>query len=218
VAYDAVVVGETVELRIRDPELLTGEGYTAGEPVFVLRPIAAEPHGFQVEARMRPAAPKPYVYDHARSAASCVASWTHVGGKPLQAEQAIDRLVVQTVKIEPAPAAFVHEGLRVVGCTGLAEARAVEAETVLGRNPTQAPPKWVVVHDAGVRDAGVVPAGAHDAGAPAAHDAGIPVLHHDAGIPVLHHDAGAPSGKGYGAPCFANPQCASGHCVNQMCR
>jgi hypothetical protein len=217
VAYDAVVVGETVELRIRDPELLTGEGYTAGEPMFVLRPIAAEPHDFQVEARVRPAAPRPYVYDHARSAASCVASWTHAGGKPLQAVQAIDRLVLQTVKIEPAPAVFVHEGLRVVGCTGLAEARAVEAETVLGRTPTQAPPKWVApaVHDAGAADAGV-----HDAGAPALHDAGIPVLHHDAGIPVLHHDAGAPvpHGKGYGAPCFAGPQCASGQCVDRMCR
>jgi serine/threonine-protein kinase len=205
VAYDAVVTGDAgdaVELRIRDPELLAGQGYAAGEPVFVLRPVAAEPGRFQVEARVRPAPPRGLAYDRARATASCVASWTSAAGKPLLAVQAIDRLVVQTVRIDPAPAVFAREGLRVVSCSALGESHAVEAEIVLGRTATAAPPKWPL-HDAGAHDAGGI---VHDAGA--GHDGGAA---RDAG-PSL------PSGKGFGAPCSVDTQCASRRCVATMCQ
>jgi hypothetical protein len=197
VAYDAVVAGEAVELHLRDPDLLGAQGYGAGEVVFVLRPVAATPQVYAVEARVRPSPPPGYVYDHAHAAATCVVSLTHAAGKPLKAEEAIDRLVIQSVRIEPALAAFTRAGLRITGCSDLAEARAIETETVLGRTPTQPPPKWLPVHDAGA-----IPI----------HDAGAPVREvRDAGVPVS-------PGKGYGAPCINNGQCASRHCVEKMCQ
>jgi hypothetical protein len=217
VAYDGVVEGEAVELRLRDPEALGAQGYSAGEPVFVLRPVAATPHVYAVEARVRPSPPPGYVYDHAHAAATCVIPLTHAAGKPLKAEEAIDRLVIQSARLEPALSAFTRTGIRIVGCTDLAEARAVETETVLGRTPTQPPPKWVPVHDAGASSAG----GVHDAGALPIHDAGaLPIPIHDAGAPAHEaRDAGAHAspGKGYGAPCLRDTQCASRRCVEKMC-
>jgi hypothetical protein len=141
---------------------------------------------------------------------------THAAGKPLKAEEAIDRLVIQSVRIEPALSAFTRTGIRIMGCSDLAEARAIETEIVLGRTPTQPPPKWVPVHDAGASSA----AGAHDAGAVPIHDAGAAPIH-DAGAPPHEvHDAGAHAspGKGYGAPCVNPAQCASRRCVEKMCQ
>jgi hypothetical protein len=214
VAYDGVVVGETVELRFRDPELLALQGHTPGETAYVLRPGPGSAHELLVEARVRPSPPPPYVYDHARAGATCVISLTHAAGKPLKAVEAIDKLVIQSVKVEPALTAFTRVGLRIVGCSDLAEARAVDTEIELGRTPTHPAPKWVP-HDAGAGDAGAV----HDAGA--AHDAGAPrdagAAHEPAGG---GHDAGAHAspGKGYGAPCVNNMQCASHRCVATMCQ
>ncbi len=154
-AYEGIVTGSSVELRVHDPEQLPGLGYGTGEPAFVLRPIAAEPGSFRVNARIRPPAPHGSGYDHARAATSCIGHWTEVSGKQLKAAEVMDRLILQTVKIEPTPSMFVHEGTRIVGCTGLADARAVESEIVLGRTPVLSPvPRWTAPLDAGAHDAG----------------------------------------------------------------
>ncbi len=115
VQYDGVVAGDAVQLELHDPETLPGLGYTAGEAVFVLRPIEGSSHELRVEAHVRPAPPRGFVYDHPRSAATCVSTWTHAGDKELRAELALDRLVIQTVRIEPPEAMFARQGIRVVG-------------------------------------------------------------------------------------------------------
>jgi hypothetical protein len=231
VEYEGAVTDDAVELRLHDGEMLPGLGYASGEVVFVLRPLAGQDHDFKVEARVRPAPPRGFVYDRARSSPSCVGAFTHADGKELRAVEAIDRLVVQTVKIDPPATAFTHEGLRVVRCAGVGETHAAQAETVLGRTPTQAPPKWAPVHDAGAHDGGIAGGGVHDAGATGgAHDAGA----HDArsggaigsacqsdaqcrsGNCFMHHCL--PNGKGFGAPCSVDGQCQSHHCVDSMCK
>jgi hypothetical protein len=227
VTYEGVVVGDTVELRVHDAAQLPGQGYATGEAAFVLRPTEGDPQGYLVEARVRPPPPRGFVYDHTRAVASCVASFSHAGGKALKAVHAIDKLVVQTVKIDPAPSAFLHEGARVVGCAGLAAAHAVQTETVLGRTPVASPTAhWPAPHpDAGVH-AGPLDAGAHDAGVhdPGAHDAGAGHLgsqcESDAQCPTGNCFAHRclPAGKGYGGPCSSDWQCQSHHCISSMCR
>jgi hypothetical protein len=237
VAYDGVAAGETVELRVHDPAQLPRQGYVAGEAAFVLRPIEGQPNDFLVEARIRPAPPLAFVYDHTRSVATCVTSFSHAAGKTLKAVHAIDRLVVQTVKIDPPPADFVHEGIRVVACTGLAGAPATEVEVILGRNPVASPtPHWPVPHadagvhpgplDAGVHDAGVHDPGTHDAGVqnPGGQDAGAGRLgstcDSDAQCSTgnCYSHRCLPAGKGFGGPCTMDFQCQSRHCVASQCK
>ncbi len=106
-----------------------------GEACFVLRTAKGEATSFRVEARVRPVAPRGAVYDRSRTAGSCVASWSEVSGKPLIAQSAIDRLVLQTVHINPPASVFVREGARITRCTGLAEVHPIAVEIVLGRTP-----------------------------------------------------------------------------------
>jgi hypothetical protein len=231
VEYEGAVTDDAVELRLHDGEMLPGLGYASGEVVFVLRPLAGQENDFNVEARVRPAPPRGFAYDRARSSPSCVGAFTHADGKELRAVRAIDRLVVQSVKIDPPATAFTHEGIRVVRCAGIGETHAVQAETVLGRTPTQVPPKWVPIHDAGAHDGGTAGTGVHDAGV---HDAGVHAGAHDAGSGggiggacqgdgqcqsgncFMHHCL--PTGKGYGAPCTFDGQCQSHHCMASMCK
>jgi serine/threonine protein kinase len=155
VAYEGVVTGTAVELRVREPDQLPGLGYTPNEAAFVLRPLAGEPGSFRVNAHIRPAPPRGNFYDHARAGASCVVIWKEVSGKQLKAAEVMDRLILQTVKLEPVPSMFVHEGNRIVECKGLADAKATENEIVLGRTPVTSPvPRWIPPPDAGAHDAG----------------------------------------------------------------
>jgi hypothetical protein len=244
VAYEAVIVGATLELRIVNPDQLPGTDYLPNEAVYVLRPIEGDPNDFHVEARIRPLAPRGTTYDRPRSGASCVLAVGKASGKPLLAAHAIDRLVVQTVKLDVPATSFVREGTRVVGCTGLGEAHGVATELVLGRtaisSPTPPhgplPPHDTGLHDGAAHDAGPHELPAHDAGA---HDAGPhtgpslePGVHDGGGGKVgaaceadAHCVSGncynrrcMPAGKGYGAPCALDWQCGTHHCVSGSCR
>jgi serine/threonine-protein kinase len=215
VTYDGVLVGDALELRLTNPDQLPGQAYAPGEAEFVLRPAEGEPNTFHVEARIRPVAPRSTMYDRARAATSCVASITKARGMALLAVHAIDRLVVQTVKLDPAPASFVREGTRVVSCTGLAEAHATSNEVVLGRTPVSpsTTPRWMPPpHDTGLHDPLPHDAGAHE---PAMRDAGT----HDPGPHLAAPDAGTHEAGGVklGGACEADAQCASGNCFARRC-
>ncbi len=188
-SFNGVVVGDSVELRVHDPEQLPGQGYAAGEAVFILRPTKGDAGSFRVEARVRPAPPRGTTYDHPRSAASCVASWSEVNGKPLLAQSAIDRLVVQTARVDPPASVFVREGARVSGCTGLAEARVTEWELVLGRTAPRPGP---------------IGAACLTSAQCQSHDC------------VAQRCVAA--AKGAGAACTADAQCQSHQCKGSYCR
>jgi len=187
-SYNAVPVGETIELRVHDPEQFPGQGYSAGEASYILRTARSDPGSFRVEARVRPPAPRGTTYDHARSSASCVATWSEVSGKPLIAQLAIDRLVLQTPHLEPAASVFVREGSQVIRCAGLGDVRATEAEIILGRTP---------VHASGVG------AACQNDGQCQSHD-------------CAGHRCAAP--RASGSPCTTDAQCASRRCQSAACR
>jgi serine/threonine-protein kinase len=223
VVYDAVQNGESVELRIRDPEALANQGYVAGDTHFALRPIPGEQGAYRVAARIRPLPPKGTTYDRTRARTTCENTWRQIDKKQLRAELHGDHLRIQSVRAEPASSVFVREGNRVVGCNGLAEAPVVESEILLSNTaptsvatPHYAPIDAGAKHDAGApQDAGapLQDAGTpiQDAGTPV-HDAGTPA--HDAGAPV--QDAGAMPG-GIGAACRNGLDCFSNNCVAHRC-
>jgi serine/threonine-protein kinase len=131
--YDAVWTGEYLEFRIRDVSQFPGQGYTSGEARFVLQPIPNETTRFGVHDQIRPFAPDGTSYDLPRAQASCRLIWSDVGGRPLVAEVDGERLRVHMAKVEPTAAMFEMQGQKVVGCKGLATARATEMESVLVR-------------------------------------------------------------------------------------
>jgi serine/threonine-protein kinase len=212
--YDAVRFGEAVSFKLKDPEHLAAQGYLAGDPHFIVRALDGEVAAFRVEERARPLPPKGFTYDLVHAHASCVAPWVDLGGKQLRAELQGDRLLVKLARLDAPAALFTREGLRVTGCSGLADAHAVELDVVLSREPVAAPAptpqKWVPPVDAGAHDAG------HDAGGPAPIDAGA---HVDAGGPPPV-DAGEPAGPQgpVGASCASDAQCRTRTCVAGICR
>lgn len=131
--YDAVAVGGGVELRVRDPEQLAGQGYEKGEARFVLSPIPGDLSLLAVEDRVRPLPPERTSYDEARARPTCLVTWTEVGAKPLRARLDGDRLTVEMVLLQADRSSFVVERGRVVRCQGLGRARVSEVKSVLVR-------------------------------------------------------------------------------------
>ena len=219
VVYDAVQNGNAVEMRIRDVEPLASQGYVAGDTHFALRVMRGDPSAYRVSARIRPYPPRGTAYDRARARTTCENTWSQIGGKQLRAELSGDRLVVRMPRVDAPESIFVREGLKVVGCKGLAEAPAVEIEVVLTNNPaattpTKPPPvQWP-------RDAGApTDAGApRDAGAPPpVFDAGGPPPVFDAGRPPSVIDAGGAPG-GVGSPCQRDGHCSTRNCTSRRCQ
>ncbi len=231
VAYDAVTVGDTVELRFADlgDSPTMNQGWSVGDAQMVLRPIAGDANLFRVEARARPAPPRGWSFEGARARSTCVATWSEIGGRPLRAEHAGERLSIRAARVEAPLSAFVREGTRITACEGIAKAKVVEIEIELGVSP---PKKAAAItrRDAGApaSDAGS-PAGdagapvTSDAGAPAPIDAGAPAIK-DAGAPPSPADAGtgpAPGRADAGAPraaCTSDAQCPAGRCFSGRCR
>jgi hypothetical protein len=206
VAYDAVQANQSVELRIREPESLAAQGYTAGDTHFTLRVLSGEATTFRVNARVRPSAPKGTVFDRAGSRTTCENSYTTASGKQLRAELEGETLRVQLVRIEAPASVFKREGNKVVRCEGLDKSPVEVVDVVLTRTSTKVTPtpRWPV--DAGApRDAGAP----FDAGAP--RDAGLPPVF-DAGNP----DPGG-NNRALGAFCRVDPECASGFCAARRC-
>jgi hypothetical protein len=230
VLYDAVQNGEQlVELRIKDADPVSSQGYVAGDTHFSLRAIPEEPGSFRVAARIRPHPPKGFTYDKTRARTTCENTWRQVDGKQLRATHQGEQIIVKLPKIDPPASAFLREGNKVIGCNSLADAPAVETEIVLSvaTGATASAPKLPLMPRP---DAG---APKPDAGAPAAFDAGSPWPPPPPPPPVV--DAGAPAqppgstepgmppdlgniGRPVGSACRRDGQCVTHNCGNFVCR
>jgi serine/threonine-protein kinase len=131
--YDAVLVGEVLEMRIRDAKPVAGQGYVDGEPRFLLRAVPGRRNTFSVEDRLRPNPPTGTTLDPERARATCLVPYSSVGGKPLEARMEGGFLRVQMVRIEPEAKMFDLQGKRVVGCKNLATARTSPIESTFTR-------------------------------------------------------------------------------------
>jgi serine/threonine protein kinase len=131
--YDAVPVGSSVELRVRDPSQLAGQGYEKDEARFILSAIPGDATQLAVQDRVRPLPPERTSYDEARARPTCLVTWTEVDGKPLRARLEGDKLTVEMVLLKADKSSFVLEGSRVVRCSALGRAKVSELKSVLVR-------------------------------------------------------------------------------------
>lgn len=112
---EGVVVGDTVELRIKDRKGFEEQGYALGEAKFTLRTSTTAPNTFDVTDHARPLPPAGTTYD-ANALASCVVAFAEVAKRPLTAKLAGDVLQVEQAVLTSGPNAFDMQGGRVVGC------------------------------------------------------------------------------------------------------
>jgi serine/threonine-protein kinase len=131
--FVAVVVGEVLEMRIRDAEPFKAQGYEQDEVRFLLREKPGQPDVYLVEDRLRPTPPPDLKYDPERARATCLVPFSSAGDSPLEARLAEGKLRVQLVKIAPARDMFNIQGKRVVGCKNLAVTKTEALESVLER-------------------------------------------------------------------------------------
>jgi len=131
---DAVMAGDALEFRVRQPEQFAPQDYEAGEARFVLRPIAGEPHVFAVEDRIRFFPPVGLSFDRARARGACQDVRTSAEGTPLRARFDGSRLSVEFARLEPTQNKnFVVEGGRVVSCVGIGALPAGRVVSTLAR-------------------------------------------------------------------------------------
>jgi serine/threonine-protein kinase len=128
---DAVLAGGDLEFRVKKPDQFPRQNYEAGEARFALR-ATADATTFAVEDRIRPVPPTGKTYD-ARARGTCQEVWTTAGADPLRARYDGTRLSVEFAKIEPGPANFTSEGLKVTSCVGLHDLKASKVVSVLTR-------------------------------------------------------------------------------------
>ncbi|MDI3283138.1 serine/threonine-protein kinase [Polyangium sp. 15x6] len=131
--YDAVLVGDRLEMRIRDAKPFALQGYEEGEARFVLRALPGKTDVFGVEDRLRPNPPAGNEYDVALARSTCIVPYTEIGGKPLEARLDGGKLRVSMVQTQPPAASYTLAGKRVTGCKNLATAPLTPIESVLGR-------------------------------------------------------------------------------------
>ena len=131
--YDAVIVGDRLEMRIRDAKPFAVQGYEEGEARFVLRSLPGKTDVFGVEDRLRPNPPAGNDYDVVRARSTCIVPYTEIAGKPLEARLDGGKLRVSMVQTQPPPASYTLAGKRVTGCKNLAAAPLTPIESVLGR-------------------------------------------------------------------------------------
>ncbi|MDI1443682.1 serine/threonine-protein kinase [Polyangium sp. 6x1] len=131
--YDAVLVGDRLEMRIRDAKPFAHQGYEEGEARFVLRTLPGKTDVFGVEDRLRPNPPAGNEYDVALARSTCIVPYTEIAGKPLEARLDAGKLRVSMVQTQPPAASYTLAGKRVTGCKNLAAAPLTPIESVLGR-------------------------------------------------------------------------------------
>jgi serine/threonine-protein kinase len=115
---DAVLSGDELEFRVRDPAQFAAQGYEKGEARFALRAIPGEASVFAVEDRIRPVPPGKG-YDLARARGTCLEVWTEADKQPLRATFDGARLTVEFAKIEPTEDNFTLDKGKVTSCIGL---------------------------------------------------------------------------------------------------
>jgi len=131
--YEAVLVGDALEMRIRDGKPFAVQGYEEGEARFVLRAISGKKDQFRVEDRLRPNPPAGKEFDIERARLTCLFPYTEVNGKQLEATLDGGKLRVSMAYMQPTAAHFTADGKKVTGCKNLASAPVSPIESVLGR-------------------------------------------------------------------------------------
>lgn len=122
--YEAVMMGQALEFRVREPSAQQqAQGYVAGEARFKLNPLPGDDQSFAVEDKIRPLPPQQYPYDLASARSTCQEVWSSVNGQPLRAHYDGKRLNVELVKVEPTINNFTIRNGKAVGCVGLGKAK-----------------------------------------------------------------------------------------------
>jgi serine/threonine-protein kinase len=132
-ALVAVLVADTIEFRVKDPEQFKPADYEGGEARFVLRRIPGEDNAFAVEDRLRPNPPQGFPFNRDRARSTCQDVRTEAAGSPLRATFDGARLSVELMKIEPAASNFLFEKGQTISCLGLGKLKASKVVSVLTR-------------------------------------------------------------------------------------
>ncbi len=131
--YEGVMVGEVLELRIRDVKPFLVQAYEQNEPRLLLQTMPGKTDTFRVEDRLRPNPPPGTVYDPARARATCLVPFSELNGKPLEARLQDGKLHIDMVVIEPDPSHYTVDRKIVSGCRDLATSNVSPIESVLSR-------------------------------------------------------------------------------------
>ncbi len=131
--YDAVLVGELLELRIHDVKPFLIQGYEQNEARLLLRAVPGKTDTFLVEDRLRPNAPSGKEYDPARARLTCLVPFSEIGGKPLEARLDNGQLRISMVVITPDTSQYTFDGKKITGCRNLLTATVSPIESVLSR-------------------------------------------------------------------------------------
>lgn len=116
---DAVLSGDRLEFRVRDPAEFATQGYAKGEVRFALRALPGEVRAFAVEDHLRPSPPRGTTYDLAKASVTCSETRTSADNQALRATFDGARLTVDLARVEPGSANFTAENGKITSCTGL---------------------------------------------------------------------------------------------------
>lgn len=130
-SYEAVAVGDLVELRVSGAEAEAEGAYLTGEPLVVLHP-STEPHRFAVHHRVRPSLPSRLVWTP-EGREGCLLVATSVDGAPLEARLADDVLTVELARLEATRRDLELRRRDVIGCRHLSELAMTRGEVHLDR-------------------------------------------------------------------------------------
>lgn len=136
---EAVMSGDELEFRVRNPQQFEGQGYEAGEARFALRALEGKADVFAVEDRIRPIPPEGLSYDEAKARGACLEVWTNAGRQPLRATYDGARLTVEFAKIEPTRSNFTIQNKKITSCIGLRKLTASKVISTLSRPEGEAP-------------------------------------------------------------------------------
>lgn len=131
--YNAVLVNNTIEMRIVDVKPFLIQGYEKNEPRFILRVSPGKTDHFLVEDRLRPNALAGRQYDIAKAKLTCLVPFTDINGTPLEARLENGQLHVNMVVILPEEANYTVEGKVITGCKNLLTSKVSPIESILGR-------------------------------------------------------------------------------------
>lgn len=131
--YDAVLVGEVLEMRIHDVKPFVIQGYEQDEPRLLLRVAPGKTDTFLVEDRLRPNAPAGYEYDRARARLTCLVPFSEIAGKPLEAKLESGQLHISMVVITPDESHYTFDRKLVTGCKNLLTSTVSPIQSVLSR-------------------------------------------------------------------------------------
>jgi eukaryotic-like serine/threonine-protein kinase len=131
--YDAVLVGEALEMRIHDVKPFIVQGYAQNEARLLLRVAPGKTDRFLVEDRLRPNAPSGTEYDRTRARLTCLVPFTEIAGKPLEARLENGQLRISMVVIAPDTSHYTFDGKFVTGCRDLLTSTVTPIESDLSR-------------------------------------------------------------------------------------